>query len=127
MLAQINPTVLTEYMGTQFEVLDDLSKVFCLTLTNIVEHLKTERLEAFSLFFMGRLTHSCYKAYTNLSMKTWENWVFFLYLSDRIKTASNMKLSSIIWSNNCFDRLCIELSIAKDKSFKEVVEWAVRL
>jgi hypothetical protein len=53
MLAQINPTVLTEYMGTQFDVLDDSSKVFCLTLTNIVEHLKTERLEAFSLFFHG--------------------------------------------------------------------------
>ena len=53
MLAQIKPTIMAEYVGTQFEVLDDPSSVFCLTLTNVVEHMKTERVEAFSLFFRG--------------------------------------------------------------------------
>jgi hypothetical protein len=53
MLAQIKPTNLTAYVGTEFDVLDDPAHLFCLKLTEIVEHLKTERQEAFSLFFRG--------------------------------------------------------------------------
>jgi hypothetical protein len=55
MLAQINSTMLAEYVGEQFDVLDDPEKVFCLTLTHIVEHAKTERQETFSIFFHGPL------------------------------------------------------------------------
>jgi len=50
---QLKPTVFTEYVGTQFNVLDDPSRTFHLTLTNVVEHAKTERQEVFSLFFHG--------------------------------------------------------------------------
>ena len=53
MPAQLNPTMFTEYVGTPFDVLDDPSKAFGLTLTNVVEHVKTERQEVFSLFFHG--------------------------------------------------------------------------
>lgn len=53
MLAQLKPSMLNEYVGTQFDVLDDPSRVFCLTLTNIVEHMKTESQETFSIFFHG--------------------------------------------------------------------------
>jgi hypothetical protein len=55
MLAQIKPTMFAEYVGTPFEVLDDPSNVFCLTLTRVVEHLRTEHSEAFSIFFQGPL------------------------------------------------------------------------
>ena len=53
MLAQLKPTMLADYVGAEFEVLDDPSSVFRLTLTNVVEHVKTERQEVFSLFFHG--------------------------------------------------------------------------
>ena len=53
MLAQLKPTGLAEYVGTEFEVFDDPSKLFCLTLTEIVERVKTERQEVFSIYFHG--------------------------------------------------------------------------
>ena len=53
MPAQLKPTMFTEHVSTQFDVLDDPSRVFCLTLINVVEHVKTERQEVFSLFFHG--------------------------------------------------------------------------
>ena len=53
MLAQLKPTMLADYVGAEFEVLDDPSSVLRLTLTNVVEHVKTERQEVFSLFFHG--------------------------------------------------------------------------
>jgi len=53
MSAQLNPSMFTEYVGTPFDVLDNPSSTFGLTLTNIVEHVKTERQEVFSLFFHG--------------------------------------------------------------------------
>jgi len=53
MLAEIKPNMLTEHVGTEFAVLDEPSRVFCLGLTSIVEHVKTEHQEAFSLFFHG--------------------------------------------------------------------------
>jgi hypothetical protein len=53
MLAQLKPTMLADYVGAEFEVLDDPSSVLCLTLTNVVEHAKTEHQEVFSLFFHG--------------------------------------------------------------------------
>jgi hypothetical protein len=53
MLADLRPLVLTEYLGTQFEVLDDPSRVFCLTLDKVVEHARTERHETFSIYFRG--------------------------------------------------------------------------
>jgi hypothetical protein len=53
MSAQLKPTMFTEYVGSQFDVLDDPSRTLGLTLTNVVEHMKTERQEVFSLFFHG--------------------------------------------------------------------------
>ena len=53
MLAEIKPDMLAEHVGTEFAVLDDPSRAFCLTLTNVVEHVKTAHQEAFSLFFHG--------------------------------------------------------------------------
>ena len=53
MSAQLKPTMFAEYVGTQFDLLDDPSRAFSLTLTNVVEHVKTERQEVFSLFFHG--------------------------------------------------------------------------
>ena len=53
MPVQLNPTMFTEYVGTPFDVLDDPSSMFGLTLTNVVEHAKTEHQEVFSLFFHG--------------------------------------------------------------------------
>ena len=53
MPAQLKPAMFTEHVGTPFDVLDDPSRVFCLTLINVVEHVKTERQEVFSLFFHG--------------------------------------------------------------------------
>ncbi len=54
-LAQLRPTLLAEYVGTDFDVsLDsDPTHPFCLNLTEIVEHVKTEHNESFSLFFHG--------------------------------------------------------------------------
>ena len=53
MPVQLNPTIFTEYVATPFDLLDDPSSMFGLTLTNVVEHVKTERQEVFSLFFHG--------------------------------------------------------------------------
>ena len=53
MLAQLKPTILNEYVGTQFEVLDDPSRAFHLTLTNVIEHVSTEHQETFSIYFHG--------------------------------------------------------------------------
>ena len=50
---QLKPIMFSEYVGTPFDVLDDPSRTFGLTLTNVVEHVKTERQEVFSLFFHG--------------------------------------------------------------------------
>ena len=50
---QLSPSLFTECVDTQFDVLDDPSRMFGLTLTNVVEHVKTERQEVFSLFFHG--------------------------------------------------------------------------
>jgi hypothetical protein len=55
MVARLDPTILAEYVGTQFDVLDDPSRAFSLTLTNVVEHVKTEQQETFSIFFHGPL------------------------------------------------------------------------
>ena len=53
MPAQLNPTMFTDYVGTHFDVMDDPASAFDLILTNIVEHVKTDRQEVFSLFFHG--------------------------------------------------------------------------
>jgi hypothetical protein len=53
MLAQLKPPMLAEHVGSAFDVLDDPARAFCLTLTQVVEHVKTERQEVFSLFFHG--------------------------------------------------------------------------
>src|SRR5215212_8642408 len=53
MSEQLKPAMFTEHVGTQFDVLDDSSRTFGLTLTRVVEHVKTERQEVFSLFFHG--------------------------------------------------------------------------
>ena len=54
-LAQIKPTLMAEYVGTDFEVLDNPGQVFCLRLTEVVAHVKTEHNETFSLLFRGPL------------------------------------------------------------------------
>lgn len=56
MLAQLNPTTLTEHVGTTFEVVNDPANVFSITLTSVAEHEKTERNHSFSLFFHGPQT-----------------------------------------------------------------------
>jgi hypothetical protein len=53
MLEKINPTMLAEYVGASFEVVDDPARTFTLTLSGVVEHVKTEQEETFSLFFHG--------------------------------------------------------------------------
>lgn len=55
MLAEIKANMVAEHVGTEFEVLDDPSRTFSLMLSNIVEHVKTEHQESFSLFFHGPL------------------------------------------------------------------------
>ena len=54
-LAQLKPPMLAEHVGSAFEVLDDPSNVFCLTLTEVAGHIQTERNETFSLLFHGPL------------------------------------------------------------------------
>lgn len=53
---QINPAILSEHVGTGFDVLDDPSREYRLTLTRVVEHVKSETQETFSLFFHGPST-----------------------------------------------------------------------
>ena|SRR5215217_1842961 len=50
---RLRPAMFTEYVNTQFDMLDDPAQTLALTLTSIVEHTKTERQEVFSLFFHG--------------------------------------------------------------------------
>jgi hypothetical protein len=54
-LGQLNPAMLAEHVGSRFEVLDDPSNVFSVTLAEVVEHSKTEHSQAFSLFCHGPL------------------------------------------------------------------------
>jgi hypothetical protein len=54
-LAQIKPPLLVEHVGSRFEVQDDPSNVFSLTLTEVAGHVKTERNETFSMIFRGPL------------------------------------------------------------------------
>jgi hypothetical protein len=56
MLDQLKPELLAPHVGATFEVLNDPANVFSLTLTSVVEHEKTERNHAFSLFFHGPQT-----------------------------------------------------------------------
>jgi hypothetical protein len=54
-LAELKPAMLTEHVGSGFDVLDDPSNVFSVTLTEIAGHIKTDRNETFSLLFHGPL------------------------------------------------------------------------
>ncbi len=54
-LNESKPAMLAEYMGSQFDVTDELSNGFSLTLTEAAEHIKTGHNESFSLFFHGPL------------------------------------------------------------------------
>lgn len=56
MTISINPTSIAKYVNTEFEVLDAPSNPLRLTLTGIVEHVKNERQETFSIFFHGPST-----------------------------------------------------------------------
>ena len=53
MSAQLQPSMFTDYVNTPFDVVDDPSSAFGITLTNVVEHVKTDHQEVFSLFFHG--------------------------------------------------------------------------
>lgn len=53
MLAELKPGNLSEYVGTQFDVLADPARPFCLTFSRVVEYTRTERQEIFSLYFHG--------------------------------------------------------------------------
>jgi hypothetical protein len=53
MLEQLNPPMLAEHVGSAFDVVDGPARAFSLALTRVVEHSKTERAEAVSLFFHG--------------------------------------------------------------------------
>ena len=45
----------TEQVGSTFEVLDVPPSTFELKMTRVVEHAKSDRQEAFSVFFLGPL------------------------------------------------------------------------
>lgn len=53
MLEQIRPNTLSEYVGSNFQVLVNVPKPLFITLTRIQELTKTERQETFSLYFHG--------------------------------------------------------------------------
>ena len=53
MLEQIRPQQMAEHIGSEFDVSIDSSRTLRLTLTDVVESVKTEHSEAFSLFFRG--------------------------------------------------------------------------
>lgn len=53
MLEQIRPNTLTEYVGSEFQVLVNTPKPLFVTLTKIVELAKIGRQEIFSLYFHG--------------------------------------------------------------------------
>ena len=49
----INSSIMAEYVGKTFDVCDEPARTFCVTLTGVVEHLKTERQETYSIYFHG--------------------------------------------------------------------------
>ena len=53
MPASLRLAMFPEHVGSEFEVLDDPSRIFRLILVEVVEHARTERNEAFSLMFHG--------------------------------------------------------------------------
>ncbi len=53
MLEQIRSQQMAEHIGSEFDVSIDSSRTLRLTLTDVVESVKTEHSEAFSLFFRG--------------------------------------------------------------------------
>lgn len=53
MLEQIRPQQMAEHIGSEFDVSIDSSRTLRLTLTDVVESVKTKHSEAFSLFFRG--------------------------------------------------------------------------
>jgi hypothetical protein len=53
MLEKIRAEQMAGYVGTQFKIIDNSSPVLSLSLVRVVESVKTERSEAFSLFFQG--------------------------------------------------------------------------
>ena len=54
-MIHLTQDLLAEQIGTTFEVSDLPPGPFPLTLTKLVEHTRTERNEAFSIFFCGSL------------------------------------------------------------------------
>ncbi len=53
MLEQIRPQQMTEHIGSEFDVSVDSSHTIRLILTDVVDSVKTEHSEAFSLLFHG--------------------------------------------------------------------------
>jgi dsDNA-binding SOS-regulon protein len=53
MLEEIRPQQMAKHIGSEFDVSIDSARTIRLTLTDVVESVKTERSEAFSLFFRG--------------------------------------------------------------------------
>ncbi len=56
MLDQLKPDLLAPHVGATFEVLNDPTHIFNITLKNIAEHEKTDHNHSFSLFFHGPQT-----------------------------------------------------------------------
>ena len=54
-LAELKPDMLTEHVGSEFDVMDDPAGIFTVALTEISGHIKTDRNETFSLLFHGPL------------------------------------------------------------------------
>jgi hypothetical protein len=54
-LGQLKPEMMADHVGSEFEVLDDPANSFTVKFTEVVELSKTERNQAFSLFFHGPL------------------------------------------------------------------------
>lgn len=54
-MIHLTQDLLAEQIGTTFEVSDLPPGPFPLTLTKLVEHTRTERNEAFSIYFRGPL------------------------------------------------------------------------
>ena len=49
----ITANLMTGHIGSEFAVLGDVSQATVLVLSSVVNHIKTEHNEAFSLFFHG--------------------------------------------------------------------------
>jgi len=54
-LAELKPDMLTEHVGSEFDVMDDPAGIFTVALTEISGRIKTDRNETFSLLFHGPL------------------------------------------------------------------------